>query len=538
MEYRDYMKKVENILKEMSDEEKEHWIYEFARTIDKEMRESFLEYLKTSNKQINFNESEFFEFIDDIKNENLYLEIKYEDYYNEIYHDWDEETIYVDSDSLADKIKMYIEIADSYLYAKDYKKAFMIFDTFSSLEIYVSDDEYCGDDYFKITELARKDILNINIEDYLRSYIYCAVQLSKDFHDIFMIFENYHSSLLLTDILSFGPEEIKDVDDFMSRWINYLVDIVSDNSSMLLIDASIYVGGIDKLLQVARQSYKNHPLLYKEVCHRYLFDNKQEEALHIAYEALSRIEINRIIRAEIADMLLEYYPNDQYLSKAAFISQPTAYHFFKACYTGVDMINLKDEFMKVDYSIKEDTTKKLKFAFLENKDILLYEFLMGEDKKIIDICINDSQKLGWSYSLKGKIIPILLMLFKPDHPTYKADMNILYDIQKKIDFKSKDKLSFKAYFNDWKKKYKLSHKDIYIEWLKKEVYERAELIVGGSYRKSYHKSADHIVVLGEILLDNGEINDLNSFINEYRKKYSRKRAFQSEIIESLGIFEQ
>lgn len=217
MEYRDYMKKVENILKEMSDEEKEHWIYEFARTIDKEMRESFLEYLKTSNKQINFNESEFFEFIDDIKNENLYLEIKYEDYYNEIYHDWDEETIYVDSDSLADKIKMYIEIADSYLYAKDYKKAFMIFDTFSSLEIYVSDDEYCGDDYFKITELARKDILNINIEDYLRSYIYCAVQLSKDFHDIFMIFENYHSSLLLTDILSFGPEEIKDVDDFMSR---------------------------------------------------------------------------------------------------------------------------------------------------------------------------------------------------------------------------------------------------------------------------------------------------------------------------------
>lgn len=538
MEYRDYMKKVENILKEMSDEEKEHWIYEFARTIDKEMRESFLEYLKTSNKQINFNESEFFEFIDDIKNENLYLEIKYEDYYNEIYHDWDEETIYVDSDSLADKIKMYIEIADSYLYAKDYKKAFMIFDTFSSLEIYVSDDEYCGDDYFKITELARKDILNINIEDYLRSYIYCAVQLSKDFHDIFMIFENYHSSLLLTDILSFGPEEIKDVDDFMSRWINYLVDIVSDNSSMLLIDASIYVGGIDKLLQVARQSYKNHPLLYKEVCHRYLFDNKQEEALHIAYEALSRIEINRIIRAEIADMLLEYYPNDQYLSKAAFISQPTAYHFFKACYTGVDMINLKDEFMKVDYSIKEDTTKKLKFAFLENKDILLYEFLMGEDKKIIDICINDSQKLGWSYSLKGKIIPILLMLFKPDHPTYKADMNILYDIQKKIDFKSKDKLSFKAYFNDWKKKYKLSHKDIYIEWLKKEVYERAELIVGGSYRKSYHKSADQIVVLGEILLDNGEINDLNSFINEYRKKYSRKRAFQSEIIESLGIFEQ
>ena len=539
MEYREYMQLVERKLNQMTNEEKYQWIYEYARSIDKTQRLEFLQCLNTPlNKEIDFNESEFLDFIESVKNEDLYFSIEYEDYYDEIYHDWEEKPYYIDSMSIASQLNQYIHVAYDYMYEKDYLKAYHILDTIFLLEFFVSDDNYGCDDHYTINDLIYHNILDIDIRDYYRSYIYCAIQVSIGCQKIYDMFDHCKGALLLTDVLSFGPEEIN-IDMFIEQWIECLMHIPKDKAALLLIDACLYVGQ-DKLLQIARQSYLIHPSLYKEVCQGYLLQNNGSEALHIAYEALSKIPVDKTIRAQIADMLLKYYPNDSYLLKESFLSHPTAFHCIRS-YNQIDNIkSMKEEFMQRDYSLKEVISLELQSPNLKNDDKLLYEFLLGEDKKVVDICMEDHHSLGWSYSLKGKIIPLLLMLFKPEHPTYKADMNLLWSIQNKIKFQTEENISFLDCFFQWKKKYVISndYQEQYIEWITREVDKRTEAVVGEGHRKSYHKSADEIIVLGEILLSLGKINDLTLFVEKYKQKYSTKRAFKSEISERLELYVQ
>lgn len=540
MEYREYMQLVERKLNQMTNEEKYQWIYEYARRIDKTQRLDFLQCLNIlTKKDIEFDENEFLDFIENIKNENLYFSLEYEDYYDEIYHDWEEERIYIDSMSISSSLKKYIQVAYDYMYEKDYLKAYNILDTIFMLEFFILDDNYGFDDHYTFNDLIYHDILDIDIRDYYRSYIYCAMQVSADCQKIYDMFDHYKETLLLTDILSFGPEEMN-IDMFIDQWIEFLMGITKDKAALLLIDACLYIGHIDKLLQIARQSYLIHPSLYKEVCQRYLLQNNLDEALRIAYEALSKIPPNRIIRSQIADMLLKYYPNDSYLLKEAFLSHPTAFHCIRA-YNQINNIqSMKEEFMQRDYSSKETISFELQSPNLIDDEKRLYEFLLGENQKVINICMDDHHALGWSYSLKGKIIPILLMLFKPENPTYRADMNLLRDIQNKIKFQTEEDINFVDYFYQWKKKYVISNdcKEQYIEWITKEIDIRAEAVVGEGHRKSYHKSADEIIVLGEILLSLGQINDLTLFVEKYKKKYSTKRAFKTEINERLELYVQ
>jgi len=53
------------------------------------------------------------------------------------------------------------------------------------------------------------------------------------------------------------------------------------------------------------------------------------------------------------------------------------------------------------------------------------------------------------------------------------------------------------------------------QWMLEEVDKRTEAVVGGGYRHSYHKAAEMIVVMEEILEENGEINGAEGLIEKY-----------------------
>ena len=58
-----------------------------------------------------------------------------------------------------------------------------------------------------------------------------------------------------------------------------------------------------------------------------------------------------------------------------------------------------------------------------------------------------------------------------------------------------------------------------------------EGVAPGGHRKSYHKAAELIVMLGEIREENGEINGMYELVEHYKRMHSRKYAFRNEIDE-------
>lgn len=98
------------------------------------------------------------------------------------------------------------------------------------------------------------------------------------------------------------------------------------------------------------------------------------------------------------------------------------------------------------------------------------------------------------------------------------------------------------YFNDddknlverffiWKDKIKITSEQYekYITWLQSEVDKRTNAVVGRGFRGSYYKAAVLIAALGETMESYGNVGAKINIIDHYKKIYSRKRVFKSEI---------
>jgi len=536
MEYKEFMGIVEKKLDSMSDNERYQWIYEYARTLDKSQREDFIQSLeKPMETSVLFDYQEFLDFLCKIKTEELYLEMFVEDYFNEIYHDWESEIYYIDN-YVTKKINEYIDKACQCIYTKEYQKSYDILNKILSIEILAVNEEWDDREYLTINDLLDKNIVHISRYDYYKHFIYSAIQCQKKCEEIYDIFQNYaRENLFVTDLMSFGPEKLLNIDAFMEEWILFLMKTEGDYAAKLLIDACLYVGGIDKLLDVAQKTYLIHPLLCKEACQKLIEKGQYEKGLIVAREAIAHIPVCKTICSQIVDLMIPFCLDADDLKIVAFLSEPTAFHSFRLFQSSIRIDKVKQEFSKINYESKDYETQELKDTYRTKEDILFYEFILGDYEKIVKICMNDSSQLGWSYSLKGKIIPILMMLLKPDRKSYVADANVLKEIETKIGFKSLDNLQFEDYFYIWKEKYILpdEFKKIVLNWLKEEIDKRAESVVGGGYRKSYAKVANQIIVLAEILKSYGQIDDIDSYVEMYKQKYSKKRAFKSEIAERM-----
>ena len=74
MEYKDYMNRIQQRLKEMSEEEKNRWIYHYVRVQPQNRREDILNSLNFLHPVTKtFHQDEFYDFIEDVKDGNLQI---------------------------------------------------------------------------------------------------------------------------------------------------------------------------------------------------------------------------------------------------------------------------------------------------------------------------------------------------------------------------------------------------------------------------------------------------------------------------------
>lgn len=524
MDYQQFITLVKEKLSNMNEKDKDNWIYAYARKVNSDYRTNFLESLDTSSKEVSYDIDKYLKIFEEIKDEEIYLQSYNEEYYDEVYHDWDYISHYSDVFKVLPKIEECIRICYEFILAKQYEKADLLLSDLEKMEIFYINDEIGDCGHLCLDDLNYHDLIEIDIKEFYLACLYCAMKLDKSPEIIFNYYYSYgKTDLHIDDILSYGPEEIENSKSLIKKICEYLLCRSGNQATQFLIEGALYLGNQDELLNYARKAYQEHPLLYKRCCELALEKGNHDLCVEIAKEAIEKIPESQPIHGDIIDVAVQAQCDDPYFYEAAFLLKPTVLNCLHLYSANTNISQIKTQFLKNCY--QNITEKELK----------IYRFLLGDYKEIYQECLNDKESLGWSMSLKGTIIPLLLMLLKEDEKIYYADGHVMSDLQSRLMINSSQYDLFEEYFQKCKRKFQLdeSFKEVCLQWLFHEIDQRTEVVVGGMYRKSYYKCANQIIVLGEILKNNGKINSVNEFVDNYIEIHARKRTFTKEVLEGI-----
>jgi hypothetical protein len=267
-----------------------------------------------------------------------------------------------------------------------------------------------------------------------------------------------------------------------------------------------------------------HPNAYIALIKDYMKTERYSEAANIAAEGLSKLEGVDANRAKIADLLLETgeITNDTMLVQKAvwegFASSLDLPHFLR-------LYILNDAKMR-EKAIKHLQANKNK----ETQDYLYILFINGDYPEVYDVCKKDKKFLGWSYSEKGKMLPLFIALLVGTQSLPPCTVRMIKSSfwhGLPDEFIETLEASISALPDEeWQ---------VYFEWCVAETNGRAEAIVQGQHRKSYHKIAEFIVSIAEVINAQRDYPQAISFIDCFKEKYPRHRAFQQELRECIQL---
>ena len=161
MEYKDYIDDVKKLIKNMSEQEKTDWIYNYARTCNKSNWHDLLKSLTSKTiEDVQFNQDEFDQFIDEVENQELWIESREEEYYDESVHDYNSNTVYLTNCKLLIALNNYISTAIKLIENEDYLIGFEILDKLSQLMV-VTNNEYGYVDTRSRVDLYDRNLIRV-----------------------------------------------------------------------------------------------------------------------------------------------------------------------------------------------------------------------------------------------------------------------------------------------------------------------------------------------------------------------------------------
>jgi hypothetical protein len=553
MNYKEYMKSVEERLSIMTEEEKTKWIYSKARIAKEHERSKILNSLdkKQEFNPIIYEKDKIEKWCEKVEEGDIYFECSGYEEYSESYWDSDYVYDYYDPFGIIDELDKAFQVAEDLLLQKEYKESQMLNNRLLNLAFFVSDRD--NEDWNKLEfgEVLDKILTTFNYKRIVLNLMYATYQATKGKERTESLYRyltwDMCKNTKIEEIFSIGPEELKRIDYFMEEWISFLTDMDGDRAGELLLEACLCQGGANRLCEIARTKYLKHPVLFKYACEYFLNENKYAECEKIGIEAISVLPENLIIRGEIADLTAVAAVNLKHPDivgkcyEAAFYSKSTLNSYLRL-FELPNYNDIKKEAARYIETLPEGFTgyynnknKQMMVNSLSKdlKDII--KFFNGEFDYIYDKYRNDKSTLGWSTEFKGVVVPLFILLLNKVKRLTKAKKKLIDGITRRLGYTDDGVQSFHDMFLNWREKQVLTGEQYekYISWLKDEVDKRTEAVVGGGYRNSYYKAAILVASLGETLESNGMINGRKLTTEHYRKAHSRKSAFKAEI-ESLN----
>ena len=150
--------------------------------------------------------------------------------------------------------------------------------------------------------------------------------------------------------------------------------------------------------------------------------------------------------------------------------------------------------------------------------------------------------MGWSYghNPKGLVIPFFLVLLCKGKNLYSAQNleQLWNEAVNNISGYSYNNLAerFQRAMDRVFQSIQLSkdEENKYMRWCIQETGRRVDAIVGNKHRKSYHKAANLLVALAEVLANRDMKSSGIDLIERYRQKYHRHSAFRQELMLTIS----
>ncbi len=237
-----FLRKSDELTKQLSKEQLIAVIHEIARTLPEHKREIFLDTLTVASQNTAMDSSktthdDYQQLLIELKhNQNTLTEInngiRYLDSeYNQEWDDWynsdTEEVLFSDSMGVLTEIEDSIRLIHKCIDLAAYKEGCDLAETLSVLEITAKGDyEDFGDEPLGICDLYEHELLSGSMKKTVRECLYLEY-LGNSLEDraeelLCMIYNFQCYSVRLEDVLQTGNHELPEFEQFLPLWIEYL----------------------------------------------------------------------------------------------------------------------------------------------------------------------------------------------------------------------------------------------------------------------------------------------------------------------------
>ncbi len=577
-----FLKRVDEAVKHMSREELENFVYLRARTLPEPKREEFIEQLlyKQGKPQACVEEYS----IDSIKAELTDImeklqkiktgEIGIDSCYNEEYDDWydsvSDEFIFEDTAGIGNIVQKACEMLHTAIDYNLFSEALSLSDAMTELKVEIFGDyEDFSDEPMNLIRLNTHGIVSFDLTDWgldTLNLTYLTEPESKKCEMLYMMFLYFDDeNLSIERMMQRGCDDLEDIDEFLADWIKYLGTKKGDIAQRLINEALELLNDGESRLDIAEKYCAEHPGLYEQI----LVDGagfSSAELLEIGKEALENISENLIIRSRIALCTAEYALelNNQLFAEECWIeayrSNTNPINFLRIAINSRDYESRIDELRAIynGFSNKRadkdvfDKNNELCKNIVDDNTYYALMFFGGEFRQVVETGMNVNNALGWSSTfMKCGIALLLIYLFDGeklssgceamcsrvmDYISFNKD-EYLQGTELNAEDIDKKELFWNC-FVEWKKHTPMepADREYILKRLDNWISMRVEGIMQANRRRYYGECASYIAALGEVNESLGIKNGKALLMEQYRKKYSRRSAFRTEL-KRLGMIE-
>ena len=558
-----FLREVDKLSKEFTNEQLMNAIHEIARTLPENKRSEYLQILEqtgSSNYKNNNRMDEELQLEIKICKKNLekintgeyYLDSEYNEEWDDWYNSDADEIFFSDEMQLMGKGEKAIQLIHKCIDTEAYEEGEKLAEAVSTLEVIAEGDyqEYYGG-VLDIRDLYEYHLLNSSPIELLQECLYLVYmgnELKHRAENMFRLIQNFRGyEVRLEEVLQMGNSDLPQFEQFLPLWIEYLGKQNGVGVNNLLEEAQALTGDEQEKLDIARKFSGTHPELYVRILEENLNSDDEQKMLNIGLEALEKVKDNGNVREQIALLTARYacaLDNtgvSEYCWLEAFRSEPVVINYMRLRFLSQNWPDYEEKAIL----ISKDSPKK------ERINYYTLMFWNGEFDQVMKSGMNVKEPLGWSFTfMKEGIAAFLLLLYQGK--TLPAGLKamrekFMYACEFKKDkfyvgttsvSEDNDTELFWKLFNNWKDTGKVSGKEK-TQWMKKMEYLitiRVDGIMEANRRNYYGECAAFIAAWGETLESLGEPNAKIRFMRKYKAKYPRRRAFIGEL-RNYGFYE-
>ena len=577
-----FLKQIDSIITDMKKKDMAGFVHEIARTLPENRRDSFLKTLKEmslgedrkqrsdtdSAKELSLKVNEIIEILTDINDGDRCLESEYNEEWDDWYNPDVPEILFSDPEQLLDEIRYGIHLLHRCMDEEEYDSGRQLAELLSVLEVPVTGDYegYYGSASIDVDDLYENSLLDGRIEELLKEALFVTYMgnASSDRPDeIYCMMGNFRCyDIRLEEVMQLGNHDLPEFHEFLPLWIDYLGKQKGRDADRLLSEAQGMITDEGQLLENARKYVDQHPELYKQILEDGMEKEDNERLYRIGLEAMEKIPENKLIRSEIALLTSEYaYKANQrsvveYCWLEAFRSDTSVMNYMRLRFRVEKWNNYKKTVREIYTAARKSTQNSDKPARYDyealQSDNKLYEtpyyfilFFEGNIKTVIRDGMSMEKPLGWSSTFMKEGLSLLLLLLYEGTGELSKGLQVMlsrvvsaskFDVVSFCigEYRNRDMGKtelFWSLFSEWKDSWRLSKEDAE-EWLRfseQLIAKRTAGIMEANRRNYYGECAAFIAALGEVNESRG-LNQAKSLIMEqYKKEYSRRRAFHQEL---------